>query len=381
MLRIVQITADDRTQLGLFDQTQPCFGTAPAALIDGFKEIPDVEIHVISCATKQMLSPVKLAENIWFHQPIIGKWGWGRSMFLGTTLSVKKLIQKINPDIVHGQGTERNCAIAAVCSGRPNLITIHGNMRVHAKMPDNGNQPYYLMAAFLEKVCLKNTNGVVAISKYTEDLIKNIATKSWIIPNAVDARYFDVAHQQQEIPRILFVGSMNRRKNPIGLVRACRDLLKSGKCTIAFAGRGNPDSDYMNEFHRESNDLPGIDLLGHIDRDQLTKELARSSMLILPTFEDNCPMVLLEAMAAGVAVAASRVGGVPEIIDHEVNGLLFDPSNMEEICACADRLISNISLRDRLGASGREKALTTFHPRVIAMQHIKIYREILDRTK
>lgn len=381
MLRVAIITADDRTQFHLYDRPQPLFGTAPAALINGFKNLPDVELHVISCATRPVKSPTKLADNVWFHQAIVNRWGWGRSLFLGCTLSVRQLLQTIEPDIVHGQGTERNCAIAATFSGYPNLITIHGNMRVHAKRSDNGNKPYYLLASILETICLKKTDGVVAISKYTKELIEDIAPTSWIVPNAVDARYFGVEHQDQDIPRILFVGSLNPRKNPVGLLRACRELLKAGTCRIAFAGRGDSTGDYMETFHKLAGDLPGVEILGHVNRDELKVELARSTMLVLPTFEDNCPMVLLEAMAAGIPVAASRVGGIPEIITHEASGLLFDPHNTEEIKMCIKKLIDDVPFREKLGIFGKAESMRRFHPDAIANKHIEIYREILATKK
>ena len=113
-MRIVQITTDNRNQFANYSLLDPYFGTAPTGLFDGFREIPDVEIHVVSCASMRMNVPIKLAENTWFHQPYVPKVGWGRSLFLGCALSARRLIKSLKPDIVHGQGTERNCAMAAV---------------------------------------------------------------------------------------------------------------------------------------------------------------------------------------------------------------------------------------------------------------------------
>src|SRR5690606_16119977 len=99
----------------------------------------------------------------WFHQPLVPKIGWGRTFFLGCIRATRKVLAKIQPDIVHGQGTERDCAISAVYSGFPNVLTIHGNMRVHAN-GDYKNSLYYRMAAVLEAHALRRTGGVVAIS-------------------------------------------------------------------------------------------------------------------------------------------------------------------------------------------------------------------------
>jgi glycosyltransferase involved in cell wall biosynthesis len=279
---------------------------------------------------------------------------------------------------VHGQGTERDCSMEAVLSGYPNVLTLHGNMRVHAARPDNGNPRYYQMAAKLEAFCLRRTGGVVAISSYTRDLVSALAPRTWLLPNAVDSRFFSVVPVEQDVPRILFVGMINERKNPHALLNCCKDWLAVNRCKLAIAGDGNPASDYYREFMDESKALPGVELLGFIDRDQLAEEMGRSSLLVLPTFEDNCPMVVLEAMAAGLPVAASRVGGVPDLIEDEVDGLMFDPAAPAEMRGKIGRLVDDPELRKRLAQAGKMKALNKFHPRAIAEEHVRIYRELLE---
>jgi glycosyltransferase involved in cell wall biosynthesis len=379
-MRIVQITTDSRVHFGEHQRAEPYFGTAPAGLLDGFRDLGEHEIHVISCSPVPMAVPDKLADNIWFHQPVVGPWGWGRSFFSGCIRKVRTVLREVQPDIVHGQGTERDCAMDAVFSGRPNVLTIHGNMRVHAKRPEHAGMPYYKIAAALERLCLKRTGGVVAISTYTQDLVSDLAKRVWLLPNAVDARFFNVQPLGSAIPRALVVGSLNERKNPNGLIRACETLLRDGKLTLAFAGTGTPGSAYLEEFESLARTIPGIETLGFIGRDALAGEMSRSNLLLLPTFEDNCPMVVLEAMAAGLPVAASRVGGVPDLVREETDGLLFDPTVPQNITNCVERLLDNAGLRSRLGSAGRSKALKEYHPRVIAERHIEIYREVLGRS-
>jgi glycosyltransferase involved in cell wall biosynthesis len=326
-----------------------------------------------------MENPSKIASNIFFHQPIVGKWGWGKSLFLGCAQATRNLLKEIQPDIVHGQGTERDCAISAVLSGYPNILTLHGNMRVHARRPENRKRIYHKLAAILETFCLKRTNGVVAISNYTEQLVTGLASKTWLLPNAVDSRFFDIILSPPPIPRFLFVGSLNERKNPLGLLKACAPFLKANRCTLALAGQFDPTGEYGMAFRREVEVLPKIEYLGFLGRDELAAEFAKSSALVLPTFEDNCPMVVLEAMAAGLPVAASRVGGVPDLVDHQITGLLFDPENLENMANCIEFLISNPEFRSTAGRAGKKKALEEFHPSRIAERHIEIYQEILGK--
>jgi glycosyltransferase involved in cell wall biosynthesis len=378
-MRIVQITTDSREHFKNYKLAEPYFASAPQGLLNGFANLRDHEIHVISCSRVAMENPSKIATNIFFHQPNIGKWGWGKSLFLGCAQEIRSLCAEIKPDIVHGQGTERDCAIAAVLSGFPNIITLHGNMRVHARRLEHRKSIYHQLAAFLETFCLKRTDGVVAISSYTEQLIKGLTSKTWLLPNAVDSRFFDIILNPPSIPRFLFVGSLDERKNPLGLLKACAPFLKANRCTLALAGQFDPAGEYGKAFQSEADGLQNIEYLGFLGRDKLAAEFAKSSALILPTFEDNCPMVVLEAMAAGLPVAASRVGGVPDLVDHDVTGLLFNPETMENMREYIEFLISNPEFRTTAGQAGKKKALEKFHPFRIAQRHIEIYQEVLGK--
>lgn len=379
-MKVALITTDNREQFGHRELERPFFGTAPEGLLQGFQELgEEIEVHVISCAKSAMHSPERLAGNIYFHQPIVPLIGWGRTCFAGCALAVRRLLKELKPDIVHGQGTERDCAMDAVLSGFPNVLTIHGNMRVHAKRPEQRSHHYYKMAAALEWFCLKRTDGVVAISSYTRDLVAGLAGKSWLLPNAADQRFFEIKNCPPPVPRILFVGSLDERKNPLGLLQACESILREKHCTLALAGNFHAETPYGIRVMELVKSLPQVKLLGLLDRDRLAAEFAASSLLVLPTFEDNCPMVVLEAMAAGLPVAASSVGGVPDLVDHEMDGLLFDPHDPATITSAIGRLLNDATLRDAMGTRARQKAIERFHPRRIAGKHLEIYREVLSR--
>lgn len=377
-LRIGIITTDARHWFKQFESEVPNFGTAVQSLLQGFDGMKGVEVHVISASPSVLKSPEKLGENIWFHHISVPKWQWGKTLFLGVALHVRKLIRKLNLDIIHGQGTERDCSMAAVLSSRPNVLTIHGNMRVHASRPEQKGSLYYKIAATLESFCLGRTDGVVAISNYTLDLVQGISSRNWLLPNAVDANFFNITHCPPSVPRILFVGSLDPRKNPLGLLKACAKPLQQGKCTLALAGVFHTHSDYGKEVMALAQSLPGISFLGFLNRKTLADEFGASSLLVLPTFEDNCPMVVLEAMAAGLPVAASRVGGVPDLVKHETTGILFDPNSLEATQSAILRFIDSPELRESFGTAGRKHALETFHPQVIAQKHLEIYQSVLQ---
>jgi glycosyltransferase involved in cell wall biosynthesis len=379
-MKIVQITTDSREHFKQYSLPEPYFGTAPHGLLRGFEQIPDHEIHVISCSHQPTHAPEKIAQNIWFHQPIVGNYGWGKSLFSGCVLACRRLIAKIQPDIVHGQGTEKECALAAMLSGVTNVVTLHGNMRIHASRPEHNRSLYYKTVAFLEGLVLRHTDAVVAVSSFTKKLVSKETKRCVLIPNAVDPTYFEIKPDCPIIPRFLFVGTIAPHKNPIGLIEACEPLLRSRRCEIAIAGSGNMQSAYGRSFNDLVESIPGVTLLGFLDREDLKKEYQRSTALIHPTFEDNCPMTVIEAMACGLPVLASAIGGVPDLVQHGMTGILFDPTRPCDILDAVDQLIHNPDIGKEMGSRAKEVAHERFHPLKVAQCHISLYEELIAKS-
>jgi glycosyltransferase involved in cell wall biosynthesis len=100
----------------------------------------------------------------------------------------------------------------------------------------------------------------------------------------------------------------------------------------------------------------------------------------LPSIEDNCPMAVLEGMAAGVPVIAANVGGVPDLIaDHE-NGLLCDPAKAGSMGEAVRRILDDPAAARRMAEAGNAHARECFYPRNIALRHLDVYREVLQRS-
>jgi glycosyltransferase involved in cell wall biosynthesis len=378
-MKIVQLITDNREPNREYAAETPWFGTAPDALLQGFAKRPDVEVHVVSCTQRPMKSPAKLAENIFFHSLLVPKIGWLRTVYQGCIRAVRRKLRQIRPDIVHGQGSERDQNISAVFSGFPNVITIHGNMRLVAKLHRAPPFTYKWLAARLEHFTVPRSDGVVCITNYTREAVTALARKTWVVPNAVDSSFFEVKRLPSSSIQILCVATVEGRKNQNALIRALDILRPQGKFELVFLGVANRDTAYAREFFELLETRPWCRYEGFADHNALRQHLASASGLVLPSLEDNCPMAILEAMASGVPVAAARVGGVPDLVRHRETGLLFDPLSAQAMAAAMEQLLEDRELS--MVARAQSEARRRFHPEIIAARHLEIYREVLSSPR
>ena len=378
-MKVAIVTTDNRELYKDYKASTPQFGTAPEALLQGFALLPELEVHVLSCAQAPMNSPQKLAPNIWFHSLHVPKLGWMRTVYQGCIRAIRARLKQIQPDIVHGQGTERECAISTIFSGYPNVLTLHGNMRLLAKI--NKNRPFSFgwLAARLETFTIPRSAGVVCITRYTQEAVTNLARRTWVVPNAVDSSFFDIQPVERGPKRlILCIGTIWLRKNQNRFIRALDTWAPSNHVKVLFLGHADKNSEYGAEFFELIRSRPWCIFNGFADRNAIKSHLETASLLALPSLEDNCPMVVLEAMAAGVPVMAANVGGVPDLVEQGRTGWLCDPVDQRSIQQAVEAALSDPNLALTVVKTAKQQALDRFHPRKVAQRHLEIYRQILD---
>jgi glycosyltransferase involved in cell wall biosynthesis len=382
-VRIAILTTDAREHAKDYGNPVPYFGTAPEALLQGFAQLPEVEAHVISCIRAPMKSPEKLASNIYFHSLLVPKIGWIRTAYQGCIRATRKKLREIQPDIVHGQGTELDSGIASVFSGYPNVLTIHGNMRLIAKV--NREKPFSFnwLAARLEAFTIPRSGGVVCITNYTQEAVRDLAQRTWVVPNAVDESFFGINAQPPpgKVPQVLCVGHICLRKNQNAFIRALDSLAERRKFELIFLGSNVPRDGYDDEFLQLVRARSWCVYGGLADRKKLKECLREATAVTLPSLEDNCPMAVLEAMAAGVPVMAAKVGGVPDLIQEGVTGVFCDPTDASSMSGALEKILANNSAARDLARRAKEEALARFHPKVVASQHVRIYEKVLGAER
>jgi glycosyltransferase involved in cell wall biosynthesis len=381
-MRIAILTAEKREQYKDYASPTPAFGTAPEALLQGFAAIGGAEIHVLSCTRQPVTAPEKIADNIWYHNLHVPKIGWLRTGYQGCIRAMRKKLREIQPDIVHGQGTEHDNALGAVFSGFPNVVTIHGNMKALAEYYQARFGDYYWLTARLEKLALRRTAGVFCNSAFTENEVAPRARRTWRVPNAVRADFFQpptAAGRHKNV--VLNLGVVCDYKRQLELLDVAKKLHERGHAVeFWFAGACAVESPYGRTFLEKikAAETAGYGrYLGLKNVGELVALLDSVPALVHFPLQEAFGLVVAEGLARGLKFFGARLGGVPDIAEGVPGAELFDKDDWPGLTAAISRwLAENHSPFTEAAAFMRMR----YAPEVIARRHLEIYHEVLKNS-
>jgi glycosyltransferase involved in cell wall biosynthesis len=168
--------------------------------------------------------------------------------------------------------------------------------------------------------------------------------------------------------RFISVGRLSPEKGQAGLLEAFASVCgKLPELELMLVGDG-PEASSLHDIAARLGIKDRVSFAGRCSEDETLRHIADSDVLVLSSFMEGLPIVLIEAMALGTAVIASRVAGIPELVEHESSGLLFTPSNWEELADCMQRLVVDDRLRNQSVKRGKEVVSTRFDVRQSAAQ-------------
>jgi glycosyltransferase involved in cell wall biosynthesis len=385
-LRITMIVVDARDVRGEAPNISvgfsPILHPAVHNLLDGLRDRSDIRVEVIYGRQSPEENENRHEGSLHFVPvpyktlPVPGMGGG----YIARTIALLAHIRQTNPDLVHAQGTERESGLVAALSGKPSLLTLHGNFREIARSLKAKPFSYLWLNAKIEKWILPRVDGVICISNYTRNLIHELNPRNWVLPNAVNQNMFSV--KNTAVPgRVVCIAAIDPRKNQISFMKAA-DLLaaRNPHFHLHFWGLMIEDTPYAREFITEVGLRPWATYQGTSELDGIGQILSESDVLVLPSIEDNCPVVILEAMAAGIPVVASHVGGIPDLVRHGETGFMAAPEDQAELVTALEQILETPALREKLSIMSKSEALLRFQPEKIAEAHVGIYREIDGST-
>lgn len=197
--------------------------------------------------------------------------------------------------------------------------------------------------------------------------------------NTVPDSYFEI--ERAPIPgRVLFGGIVSQRKNTLAVLQTVKNVAETvPEVNVHLAGDMTSFAAYAQECRRfvdEAGISPNVAFLGPISIERMRVELGEAAALMLPSFSESAPIIICEAMAAGVPVIASRRDGMVTMIEDGVTGHLVEPYDVPAMHDLLRQLLTDPARNQRMGQAARAVAERRFSGRVLATTMISCYEKV-----
>jgi glycosyltransferase involved in cell wall biosynthesis len=223
---------------------------------------------------------------------------------------------------------------------------------------------------------------IISISPYVRERLTGIATGViHDIDNPISESFFHI--ERKEKKGIIFsAGVISRRKNTLALIEAYAILMGKGiKAELRLAGDvtepryGKLVEDCINKYNLKDK----VKLLGRLTTQKIAQELESATLFALVSLEENSPMGIEEAMAAGIPVVTSNRCGMPYMVRHGESGFLVNPKDPCDIARRLGQILSEPTLKKSMADRSKAIALERFHPRRVAQRTLEVYYEAIQR--
>lgn len=371
-------------------------------LVEALQEMADLELHVVHCHSDIERSQVVCKGAVTLH--FIAQTRYRVIPNMTTAIgAIARRLQEICPDVVHAQDSP-SFALGALRAGHRPIWTLHSVTAEEAKHYDGAfHRLSHALTGYYERRAFRRVNDITAVSAYLLDAYRaplgqrghrkggtlqestlNVTggDRSWhVIENPAPPDYFQLEHRP--VPgRVLMPATLIPLKDSLTLIRAAAEARQAiPGLSIQLAG-ATPDPNYLAEVQAEIVRLhlqATVAILGPLDRARLREAFSTAAVVALSSRQDVSPMAVIEAMAAGVPVLASAVGGLPYLVDNGTTGLLVPPGAVGEWAAALESLLPCEETLSEMGRAARECARARFDPARVAAAYAALYREVARR--
>jgi glycosyltransferase involved in cell wall biosynthesis len=315
-----------------------------------------------------------------------------KNIFRGifNTLEIIKIYRREKPDIVHhvamkpilyGSWAARIAGIPAVVNALAGLGFIFVAQGCKTSILRR-----LVIFAYRSAFSAKNTIGIFQNLDDLKLFVDGGVVKSekavLIRGSGVDTSRFVHFPEPAGIPIIVLASRMLWDKGVGEFVDATRILNKDGiKCRMILVGNPDPENPAsipektLRRWHFEGI----VEWWGH--REDIPEVFAKSNIVVLPSYREGLPKVLLESASCGRAIVATNVPGCREIVHHNENGLLVPPHDSKALADALKVLIKNPELRAKMGARGREIVEAEFSEEIVVKQTMEVYERLLSQKR
>ena len=300
------------------------------------------------------------------------------------------LHQQVQFDVLHGYylaGSGFVTVYAARYLGIPSVVSARGN-DLERSVFDPAQTGGIVWA-------LEKATAVTAVSHDLAQKAKALANcHPFTIANGVGTNRFapmppDEALRAElglkpGIPVLGFVGEARLKKGLTVLLPALVQVATRAQTagqpipTLLLVGGVRPDNEDIVRVFRAQNPTLEIHVIDHVPHTELPNYYNLFDINLLPSLRDGLPNSLLEGLACGCATIATKVGGMPDVVEHGVNGWLVEPGEVEELATAVSHLLAEPELRQKLSENGRQTSMADFTPEKELQANLSLYQRILS---
>jgi glycosyltransferase involved in cell wall biosynthesis len=352
----------------------------------------DVDLHVITASSGVLKNESIRKEGITFHVirhtfpfTVRGFPNYLRldllTHYVHLRRQIKQLVVQLHPDLIHVHGTEHAYGLAALEVNTPTIVSIQGIVNLLARVSPSF---LYRCQGLLERHVIRTAKYFGSRTAWGDTFIRELNGTATIydLPEAVNPFFFNKEADHSN-PTILMVGTVEQRKGIAEALRAMGIIVVAcPSAKLLVVGEAEPN--YLEQLKHLTRSLrieANVGWLGFRTAEEIAALHAVSAMLIHPTHLDNSPNSVAEAMASGLPVIASNVGGIPSMIENEATGLLIEPGNHRQLAEKIVSLLSNEGEGRRLAGRARKVALERHFPSAVAERAMNVYKDILSKEK
>jgi len=343
-------------------------------LIQALAEFDDLDIDVLT--TRQDSYSERTEE---WGKVRIHRLPWAGGSMLRNAIGpgrkqMQEYLRKIKPDIIHAHDTY---GLMVKGMAVPRVFTIHGFIYGNTKV--SGSRLALVRSwiwQWFETAGWAEQPHIISISPYVRERLHGIATGViHDIDNPVSESFFNISRKERK-GKIFYAAAVTPLKNSIALIDAVAKVVSKGiDVELRLAG-STDDRNYVRQVRnriRQKGLKDRVFLLGRLETMQIREELSTAGVFALTSLEENSPMGIEEAMAAGVPVVTSNRCGMPYMVRDGESGFLVDPKNPDDIARRLKQIFEDDELRRSMGVKGREIAMDRFHPAKVAARTREVY--------
>lgn len=330
----------------------------------------------------------RLNERTWkIHETIEGlnvtridypriRWIGGLLLNVGLSWNILKRNKEV--DVLHFHIGGSHMLLPVLISlmlGKPSLLKISGWWELEKGFL----RPSGFIPSMMRRIIFR-CNGIIALSKEICDRLISLgypAQRIVALSNGVDISRFRPAQREGQKPVIIFVGRLVTEKGVLNLLTAIDRLRKQfPDIKLNLVGIGSDEENLKQmSFNLGLDDC--VRFCGRIE--DVTDSLRNSDIYVQPSLNEGLPNSLLEAMATGLPVVVTRIGGMPDVVVNEVEGFVVSPGNVDELVLAIGKLLDDENLRRKMGAEGRARILREFSFEYVTDKYINYYKALLTK--